>query len=96
MTKPEIWLWAALKSQHASGLVFRRQHALGPYIPDFYCVKARLAIEVDGIRAHRIIARDLLISPDETVTGIIDLTMERMVELGVPLPSIAPLAPPSP
>ena len=29
--------------------VFRRQHPIGPYVLDFYCAKARLAIEVDGI-----------------------------------------------
>jgi very-short-patch-repair endonuclease len=28
--------------------VFRRQHPIGPYVLDFYCAKARLAIEVDG------------------------------------------------
>jgi very-short-patch-repair endonuclease len=27
---------------------FRRQHPIGPYVLDFYCAKARLAIEVDG------------------------------------------------
>jgi very-short-patch-repair endonuclease len=31
--------------------VFRRQHPVGPYVLDFYCVKARLAVEIDGI-AH--------------------------------------------
>jgi very-short-patch-repair endonuclease len=25
------------------------QHAIGPYVLDFYCAKARLAIEIDGI-----------------------------------------------
>ena len=30
------------------GLHFRRQHALGPYILDFYCAAAKLCIEVDG------------------------------------------------
>src|SRR6266849_1720425 len=29
----------------------RRQHPIGPYILDFYCPAARLAIEVDGF-AH--------------------------------------------
>jgi very-short-patch-repair endonuclease len=29
--------------------VFRRQHPIGPYILDFYCAKARLAIEIDGV-----------------------------------------------
>jgi very-short-patch-repair endonuclease len=28
--------------------VFRRQHPIGPYVLDFYCAKARLAIELDG------------------------------------------------
>ncbi len=27
---------------------FRRQHPLGPYVLDFYCPEAKLAIEVDG------------------------------------------------
>lgn len=30
------------------GWRFRRQHPLGPYVLDFYCDKARLAVEVDG------------------------------------------------
>jgi very-short-patch-repair endonuclease len=30
------------------GVKFRRQHAIGPFIADFYCVSARLVIEVDG------------------------------------------------
>jgi very-short-patch-repair endonuclease len=29
--------------------VFRRQHPIGPYVLDFYCAKARLAIEIDGV-----------------------------------------------
>jgi very-short-patch-repair endonuclease len=29
--------------------VFRRQHPIGPYVLDFYCAAARLAIEIDGI-----------------------------------------------
>jgi very-short-patch-repair endonuclease len=31
-----------------NGLQFRRQHAVGMYIVDFYCAKAKLVIEVDG------------------------------------------------
>ncbi|WP_204270871.1 DUF559 domain-containing protein, partial [Escherichia coli] len=30
---------------------FRKQHAAGPYVLDFYCAPAMLAIEVDG-EAH--------------------------------------------
>ena len=29
--------------------VFRRQHPIGPYVLDFYCAEARLAVEIDGI-----------------------------------------------
>jgi very-short-patch-repair endonuclease len=47
MTPHEIALWLALRGNEA-GLRFRRQHAAGPYVLDFYCAPARLAIEVDG------------------------------------------------
>jgi very-short-patch-repair endonuclease len=30
------------------GLRFRRQHPIGPYILDFYCPSARLAVEIDS------------------------------------------------
>jgi len=30
------------------GVTFRRQHAVGNYIPDFYSPKAKLVIELDG------------------------------------------------
>jgi very-short-patch-repair endonuclease len=47
LTPPEFLLWERLKDR-SSGLVFKHQQAIGPYILDFYCRKARLAIEVDG------------------------------------------------
>ena len=48
LTGPEWLLWERLKRRLDDGLVFKRQHAFGPYILDFYCFKARLVIEVDG------------------------------------------------
>jgi very-short-patch-repair endonuclease len=48
LTGPEYLLWERLKLRLDDGLVFKRQHAMGPYILDFYCFRARLAIEVDG------------------------------------------------
>ncbi len=48
LTGPEYLLWERLKVRIGDGLVFRRQHPLGPYILDFYCFQARLVIEVDG------------------------------------------------
>ncbi|MFX7853741.1 endonuclease domain-containing protein, partial [Acinetobacter baumannii] len=52
MTPPEIALWLALR-RNGDGLRFRRQHAAGRYVLDFYCAPARLAIEVDGIAHER-------------------------------------------
>ncbi|HTN39782.1 MAG TPA: endonuclease domain-containing protein [Asticcacaulis sp.] len=45
---PEYLLWERLKVRLAGKPIFRRQEAIGPYIADFYCSKARLVIEVDG------------------------------------------------
>ena len=47
MTLPEVLLWNELRRSDAS-LKFRRQHPIGPYVVDFYCASARLAVEVDG------------------------------------------------
>ncbi|HEX5141312.1 MAG TPA: DUF559 domain-containing protein [Dehalococcoidia bacterium] len=47
-TKAEDVLWQLLRLERDRGFKFRRQHAIGPYIVDFYCASARLAIEVDG------------------------------------------------
>lgn len=48
LTPPELALWSQLKGRKLDGLAFRRQHPAGPYILDFYCTEARLAVEVDG------------------------------------------------
>jgi very-short-patch-repair endonuclease len=47
MSTPERTLWAMLRGNQL-GLHFRRQHAVGIYILDFYCAGARLCVEVDG------------------------------------------------
>lgn len=47
LTQPEQALWTLLR-RNQIGLHFRRQHALGPYILDFYCAAAKLCVEVDG------------------------------------------------
>ncbi len=44
----EIKLWAYLRQRQVSGCKFRRQASIGPFVVDFYCPEARLAIEVDG------------------------------------------------
>ncbi|WP_066545832.1 MULTISPECIES: endonuclease domain-containing protein [unclassified Sphingomonas] len=50
MSLPEVLLWQALRTR-PDGIKFRRQHPSGPYVLDFFCSDARLAIEVDG-EAH--------------------------------------------
>jgi very-short-patch-repair endonuclease len=47
MTLPELLLWRQLRLR-PGGWKFRRQHPSGPYVLDFYCDAAALAIEVDG------------------------------------------------
>jgi very-short-patch-repair endonuclease len=45
-TKEENLLWYRFLRTYP--LQFRRQYVIGSYIVDFYCHKARLAIELDG------------------------------------------------
>ncbi len=47
LTPAERKLWAHLRNDQL-GINFRRQHAVGNYIPDFCSPKAKLIIELDG------------------------------------------------
>jgi len=49
LSPPEVQLWNRLRARLPGQPVFRRQHPIGPYVLDFYCAKACLAIEIDGI-----------------------------------------------
>lgn len=48
MTPAEKELWKHLCNRQLDGWQFRRQHAVGHYVVDFFCAKAKLVIEVDG------------------------------------------------
>jgi very-short-patch-repair endonuclease len=48
MTPAEEKLWSALQNKQVLGMRFRRQHAVGRYVLDFYCPACKLAIELDG------------------------------------------------
>ena len=48
MTDAERLLWSKLKGKQLKGFQFNRQKPIGNYIVDFYCLKAKLVIEVDG------------------------------------------------
>ncbi len=58
MTKEERHLWYDFLSEYP--IRFYRQKILGRYIVDFYCAKAKLAIEVDGSKHYSVegIAKD--------------------------------------
>jgi very-short-patch-repair endonuclease len=47
LTPAERKLWAYIRNDKL-GVNFRRQHAIGNYIPDFVCIKKKLIIELDG------------------------------------------------
>ncbi|HZQ14532.1 MAG TPA: endonuclease domain-containing protein [Pseudolabrys sp.] len=77
LSMPEARLWTILRTREPGRPVFRRQHPIGPYIVDFYCAKARLAVEIDGLahdmgsRPQRDLYRDgWLASQDVTVVHI--------------------------
>ena len=63
MSLPEVLLWQQLRKE-PDGVRFRRQHPAGPYVLDFFCATANLALEVDGEahncgdRPRRDLARD--------------------------------------
>ena len=46
-TPAERRLWSRIRNDQL-GITFRRQHAVGNYIPDFCSPKAKLIIEMDG------------------------------------------------
>ncbi|RPJ24574.1 MAG: endonuclease domain-containing protein [Chloroflexi bacterium] len=46
-TPAERKLWSRIRNDQL-GVNFRRQHAVGNYIPDFCSTKAKLIIEMDG------------------------------------------------
>ena len=47
LTPAERNLWGALRNNQL-GSEFRRQHAIGPFIVDFCCIKRKLVIALDG------------------------------------------------
>jgi very-short-patch-repair endonuclease len=47
-TDAEYKLWSHLRSRQLRGFKFRRQHPIGPFFADFFCLEARLVVELDG------------------------------------------------
>jgi very-short-patch-repair endonuclease len=47
LTPAERKLWANIRNDQLT-VNFRRQHAIGSFIPDFVCIQKKLIIELDG------------------------------------------------
>src|SRR5947209_20559822 len=47
LSLPEMLLWRLLRLSRRE-LRFRKQHAIGPFVADFYCPAAKMVIEIDG------------------------------------------------
>jgi very-short-patch-repair endonuclease len=53
-TKQEKHLWYDFLSKYP--IRFQRQKAIGNYIADFYCSKAKLIVEIDGLQHYTVAA----------------------------------------
>jgi very-short-patch-repair endonuclease len=47
-TNAEQRLWSRLRNSQLKGFKFRRQYPIGPFFADFFCLEAKLIIELDG------------------------------------------------
>ena len=47
LTPAERKLWSKIRNDQL-GVNFRRQHAIGNFIPDFVCIEKKLILELDG------------------------------------------------
>src|SRR5262249_14113225 len=107
-TFPERRLWRALRGGRLAGLKFRRQHAVGPYVVDFYCHEARLVVEMDG-RSHNDRGREdkvreeflkdeglnvLRVSNDDVLDRMEGVLEGILKTAGRPLPGYEPRNPP--
>ncbi len=71
-TPAEEALWQVLRKEQ-TGIKFRRQQPVGPYILDFYSAEVRLAIEVDGSIHKGLEAYDAKRDEDLAAEGILTL-----------------------
>ncbi|HEY0647188.1 endonuclease domain-containing protein [Phenylobacterium sp.] len=54
-TEAEAHLWEALRAGRLEGWKWRRQAQVGPFIVDFLCLEAAVAVELDGgVHAERV------------------------------------------
>jgi len=51
-TAAEARVWTQLRDKKLGGFRFRRQHAIGQFIVDFYCAESRVVVEIDALGQH--------------------------------------------
>jgi very-short-patch-repair endonuclease len=111
LTTAERILWARLRRRQLYGFKFRRQHPVGDYVLDFYCVQRKLAIEVDGESHYvergpvrdegrtAVLAREgirvLRFTNVEVIAEIEGVVEVIVAALGPPPPSLCLARPPS-
>jgi very-short-patch-repair endonuclease len=76
MTLPERLLWQRLRGS-PQGIAFRKQHAIDPYVADFYCAGPKLVIEIDG-KVHNMGDRP---ERDETRTSFLEGRGYRLLRI---------------
>jgi len=74
-TDAERALWRLLRSEGFEAWKFRRQHQFGPFILDFFCARAKLAIEVDGGQHYS----DEAQAADERRSGVLNANGIRVL-----------------
>src|SRR5215208_1616078 len=73
-TPEETILWAELRRTRL-GIPIRRQHPLGTVVVDFYCPRAKVAIELDG--AHHNANKDAESDRTLAARGIVVIRFEN-------------------
>jgi adenine-specific DNA-methyltransferase len=106
-TDGEKRLWRHLRDRRLTGVKFRRQYPIGPYIADFASVEAKLVVEVDGgqhakqsehdaARDHFINAegfRVIRFSAGDALAHTEDVLRTILRELAQPTPPLCPFPP---
>jgi very-short-patch-repair endonuclease len=69
-TPAEQILWRRLRNRALGGIKFRRQHAIGRFIVDFFAPEYRVAIELDGETHGRTQEEDRARDEELTALGL--------------------------
>jgi very-short-patch-repair endonuclease len=68
-SEAERKFWWLVRGRRLAGYKFKRQFLIGPYIADFACLEAKLAVELDGGQHSKQIAYDQMRDAYMTARG---------------------------